>query len=532
MLHAPGEAVLGVMNSKLVTTLATVALGLAPVPAAQADSGRPSLPACRESAHFVIHCTPGTLPDSYLDGAVGDFEEVYARDVVGGGGDNNAGLKAPVPDDDGKTDVYIMQPPDRPTFSGGTVWRDPSHVSGRGQAAFMFMTPDLSRSGFRFRAGHEYMHVLMRGYFGYWGPIYEESLANWAAEHALPDVDPEDNNFHSPELPFDCTKPECGQGYWQWLFFQRQTEDFGDGFMAALFARMAAAPTLAGDFASPALRDELSARTGRPPSEALRARFADYARRVWDPAAWRTTAVSAIYSDFGPPAVDPDLALSIGYPATGPRTATVDHLAAHYAQIKLDSTVPDDDLRVTITPPPGMLAGPDVLVGPPSGPRQDLALAPDGAGGFTRTIPGPLSGTAILPLVNDSDAADGQPFGWHAELLTADARIKVPRQHLRTALKRGLTITITTSKPASVKAWVVVDRSTARRYRLGKRPTRITAIPRKATAAGANKLVLKFSSSARKRLAKAKRVPITVLSTGAFPRGTPIDLDYVTSLKR
>jgi len=520
------------MRRTLATIVAVAAAGLAAVPAAQADSGRPTLPVCRESAHFVIHCAPGSVSGVYLDGAVGDFEEVYARDVAGGGADNNAGLRAPVADDDGKTDVYIMIPPGRPDFRGGTVYRDPSHVSGRGQSAFMFMTPDLDRGGFRFRAGHEFMHVLMRAYFGFYGPIYEESLANWAAEHALPDINAGDNNMRNPELSLDCVTDECGGGYWQWLFFQRQTELFGDGFVTSLLEQSAAAPTLSGDFMSPSLREALNARTGR--GDGMRVQFADYARKVWDPTAWRTTALREIYDLSGTPAADPDLGLWAGFPQTGPRTASVNRLAARYARLNLGEAGSDDDLRVTVQPPAGQVAAPDVLYGPELGARQDLALTPDGAGGFTRTIAGPFGdNTVIVPMVNDSETADGQQFTWHAELIRADAEAKVDRrQHLRTVLKKGLTVKITAGKPVAISVSASVDSSTARKYKLGKRKTRVTALVRKNLGAGTTAVKLKLSSKARKRLAKAKRVPFIVAGTGSFPRGTRVELDWVGSIKR
>ena len=388
---------------RAAATLATAVVGaLALAGAAHAEHiGRPSQAACRTSAHFVIHCDAGTVTGTYLDAAVEDFEEAYSRDVAGAGGDPNAGLAAPVDDGDARTDVYIRIPPGHPDFSGGIVFRDPYHVAGRGQAAYVFLTPDLSLGAFRFRAAHEFMHVLLRGYFGMYGPTFEEGFANWAAENALPDVDPGDSNFSFPWLPLDCTTPECGQGYWQWLFFQRQTEDFGVGFVEALLRRAASSPSFSGNFMLPALRDELAARTGRPAEEALRVRFADYARKVWDPAAWRTSAVQALHERSGPPAVDPELGLYVGFPATGPRSAAVDHLAARYAELHLNETNPDDDLRVTILPPPGLLATPDILFGPSSGPRADLPLAPDGSGAYSAIIKGVdwVTKNAVKPAV-------------------------------------------------------------------------------------------------------------------------------------
>lgn len=509
---------------------ATVVLGSPPVASAE-HAGRPSQPACRSSAHFVIHCD-GNVAASYVDGALADFDEAYSRDIAGGGGEPNAGLAAPTDDGDGRTDVYVMTPPGRPDFEGGTVYRDPYHASGRGQAAYVFMTPGLSRSSFRFRAAHEFMHVVLRGYFGMYGPTLEEGFANWAAEHALPDADPGDNNFRSPELPFDCTTPECGMGYWQWLFIERQSEDFGPGFVEALLRRAAASPSYASNFIVPALREELAARIGRPPEEALRLRFAEYARKVWDPAAWRTTAVASIFRDSGQPAIDPDLYLSGGSPETGMRTATVDHLAARYAQLRFDELGQDDDVRIAIVPPPGQLAAPDALLGP-AGALRSVPLGPDGAGGFAATLSGPLGGNvAIIPLVNDSETADGQQFSWHAETLAADATMTVPKQRLRTVLKRGLALKVTSNRPIALRLAASVDSRTARRYKLGKRRTRISAINRNSLVAGTTTVRLRITSAARKRLARAKRVVVDVGGRGTMPRGTEFPLGWHGSVRR
>lgn len=502
--------------------------------AAQAEHiGRPAQAACRTSAHFVIHCDAGT-PDSGLDAAVADFEDAYSREVTGGGGTPNAGLAPPVNDGDGRTDVYIMVPPGRPDFTGGIVYRDPNHVSGRGQAAYIFMTPGLSPTAFRFRAAHEFMHVLLRGYFGMYGPRWEESFANWGAEQALPDVDPGDNNFGFTERPFDCTAPECGQGYWQWLFLERQSEDFGVGFVEALLRRAAATPSFAGDFMLPALRDELAARTGRPPEEALRLRFADYARSVWDPAAWTSSALRTMFDDSGPPGHGADaLWLTPGFPDTDSRTTTLDHLSAHYVELRLDQTGTEDDVRLTVTPPSGQLAAQDVLVGPALGPRTDVALAPDGTGSYTTTLSGPFAGrTAVLPLVNDSETADAQPFTWRAQLLEATVRMRVDRQRLRTVLKRGLVLKLTSTRPLRISLSASVDARTARRYKLGRRRTRISGIVRRTTQAGARTATLTITSAARRRLAKAKHVPVEVSGTATFPRGTRESLGWRGTLAR
>jgi hypothetical protein len=99
-------------------------------------------------------------------------------------------------------------------------------------------------------------------------------------------------------------------------------------------------------------------------------------------------------------------------------------------------------------------------------------------------------------------------------------------------LKKGLTVKITAGKPVAISVSASVDSSTARKYKLGKRKTRVTALVRKNLGAGTTAVKLKLSSKARKRLAKAKRVPFIVAGTGSFPRGTRVELDWVGSIKR
>lgn len=399
--------------------------------AAAEAAGRPSQPVCRTTAHFEIHCdASGAL----VDVAATSFEEAYGHDVAGGGLSPNAGLRAPVDDGDGKTDVYLMAPPDKPGFSGGIVYRDPSHEDseGIGQAAYVFMTTDLSSSAFRFRAAHEFMHILATAYYGYYGISLEEGLANWAAEFALADVDPLDNNFASPQLPFDCsygTWPEtpggkpCGNGYWQWLFFQRQVEDFGADFIASLMERARADyPT---DIGFPALREELAARTGTAEDIALRSRYASYAKQVWDPWQWQTAAVGKIFDEFGPPLytnepLNPD-------PDTDVINVHLDHLSAYYVRVPLIPGVenPGDAIRISVWQPAEVLTPPQALIGLDEGDksrRQAVGMTATGAGGYTVTIPytaARANRTIVVPLINDTEATDNLEFGYRIQRLTA-----------------------------------------------------------------------------------------------------------------
>jgi hypothetical protein len=494
-------------------------LGLLAAPGAHADSSsRPSQPVCAESAHFVVHCD-GSAPASMPAQAINDFEDAYGRQVAGGGLSPNAGLRAPIPDDDGKTDVYLMAPPSRPEFSGGIVFRDPTHASGGGQAAYVFMTPDLEPDDFRFRAAHEFMHVIQRAYYGQYGTIFDESLANWGAEWALPDINPLDNNFRHPQTPLDCAYGDwagtaCGNGYWQWLFFQRQVEDFGGEFVASLLERGRSHP-LSGNFGPDALREELAARTGLPEDQALRARFADYARKVWDPTAWQTTAVSEIFDRFGTPSAN-EFGLGAATD-TGIQTANVDHLAARYVRVNAAEPRPGDQVRITVAVPDGLLSEPVLLVGGDArSSRQTVPLTQDGAGAYSAVLPfGPLDPTDIvIPLVNDTEDADGLTFSWRAELLRATrAGVTIPRQRLSSVLKKGLRLSVSCPAACSMKLRAVIGRKLAKRLGLARKskgPAVTIGELTKTGRTGDNELRLKFSRKARGALGDVKRLRLGI----------------------
>src|SRR5262249_5013896 len=121
------------------------------------------------------------------------------------------------------------------------------------KSSFVFMAPGMSRSQFRFRAPHEFMHVLQSGYaFTVNGGPLTEGFADWAAAWALPDVYPEDNNFAGDQYPnaahpwtsLDAAVP----GYWQWMFIQDQVQAYGPGFVAGYYDRYAAGRTATNSF--------------------------------------------------------------------------------------------------------------------------------------------------------------------------------------------------------------------------------------------------------------------------------------------
>lgn len=391
---------------------------------------RPTLPAQAGSTHFLVHYDPATVSAEYVTSALADFEESYSRLVAGGGGIPNAGLRSPVNDaprgGDGRTDVYLTAPAWMPpTWSGGmavsdnVAYPDPLVDSG-----FLYMTPNMARKAFRFRSAHEFMHVIQYAYIDTAG-LFTESTANWAAELALPDVEPGDSQFDTPFLPLDCSygnwqSQPCGNGYRQWLFFRWLSEHFGDGFVHRLWTVHATSFQISGT--TPAIdRQILTQAIANEPGDAtLASMYTDYASALWDPTAWITTAVNTLYSQDGPP-VATDAGLSRAAPATGPRTVQVDHLATRYVRIlQADASAPGDRVRVRVTP--GLGAAPPRLLSAtgPGRARSVTMLSATGGGAYEATVSldGASVADVVLPLTNDT-ATDNLTFTYSAELLPA-----------------------------------------------------------------------------------------------------------------
>lgn len=442
MTRRVGKAALALATSATIrrpwlSALAVALLGLATTaqPAqAEHDRSVPSgLTGSVSSAHFVLHYNPSTVPPAstgmtiaqYAQAGSNDFEESYSHLVTGGGGAPNAGLRAPTPDSDSKTDVYLSAPSDRPNFVGGTVYDD-DHGPG---SSYMFMTPGLGRSGFRFRSAHEFMHVIQAAYtFGRGDGIFE-GFANWASELALSDVNPLDNNFNTsggttgtaPWLPLDCSFGQwegrnCGDGYWQWLFVQRQVERYGADFVPGYYERFQS-NTSAG--VATLLDSEIQSQSGD--AATLRGRFGEYARDVWDPTRWQTTAVAEIHDSFGSPA---SFELDRATADSGTQAVTVDHLAARYVHIVNDGgfapSGPDDQVRITASRPAGMVDGGDWIQRQPWGANWVNSVGWQGASGsVTRTFGGDPASVAeiVVPLTNDTTATNDAAFSYRVERL-------------------------------------------------------------------------------------------------------------------
>lgn len=414
----------------VLTTWTLLAMALA-APAVHA--ARPSLPDSRGTAHTLVHFNPAVTPGAEAAAIAADAEEAYSRLVAGAGGAPNAGLRAPLDDGDGRVDYYVSLVPALPDYRGGLTERDPSGACG----SFVWLTPGMSRTSERFRAAHELMHVIQGAYrrtaCSAVGTIWDESTANWAVEWSLPDMDPLDNNFSSnplaitPWLPLDCistwpatgTGQPCGGGYWQWLFFERQVEDYGPDVVTGMYERWHACVspcfTHAVDVAM--LADELTAQSGG--TATLSSRYAQYAWQVWDPGAWTTAAVGAMHAH-------PD----IGHPAATIRTrsslaegavignATVDHLASSYLLVRNRPdgapSGPQDAVRFTMSRPAALPTTWTYLTRA----KGSGAWVPHAAG-LSGAMPfDPVADRELLvPLTNASATLDGASLGYDLRLV-------------------------------------------------------------------------------------------------------------------
>ncbi len=357
-----------VRHRHLVVAAAALLLALG-APAA-ADAARPSLPNSWGSTHFVVHYTQSsTTPLSTAQSVAAYAEEGYSHLVTGGGDPHNAGLRVPINDGDGKTDIYLTTWSGDPSYSGGITIRDTTPP----YANWFILTPDLTLEGMRFRAVHEFMHVIQAAYQpdpgAPIGGMWTESTANWAVSWSLPvDMTPGDSNFYdvatapAPWLPLDCSygtwptvggRP-CGNGYWQWLFMERQVEDYGVDFIGGLLERVKACVTDCTTDTSDRtfLNAEISAQSSGIAT--LSQKYGRYAWQVWDPTAWSTGGLAQLHADVGrPPAARWDRSLLTT--SESGAAYTIDHLATRYVLLENfgdpAASGPNDVLHYRVTRP-------------------------------------------------------------------------------------------------------------------------------------------------------------------------------------
>ena len=87
------------------------------------------------------------------------------------------------------------------------------------------------------------------------------------------------------------------------------------------------------------------------------------------------------------------------------------------------------------------------------------------------------------------------------------ASLKAAKQKLKAVLAKGLAITAACSEPCTLKLQLVVDKRTAKKLKLGKKPTVVGKLTR--SVSGSAKLKVKLTGKAKKRLKRAKSVKLT-----------------------
>lgn len=360
-----------------------------------------------------------SIDQAYAQVAAQAFDEAYSRLVGGAGGTPNAGLRAPVSDGtlggDGRIDVYVVPM----SFATGAAARDDQ--SAEHSSGYVQLNPSVPATGaLRFRAAHELMHVIQFAYAGNRGGMFSESQADWAAEWAMPDVDPLDSRFASPWLPIECVSTwdgeSCGSAYGSWQFVQLLTERWGGDVIDDWLTRIDAAASYTSADERTVLDTLIAAQSGGTSS--LSAAYRDYAERIWDPTAWTTTAIASLYAYVSPAFTDATVSRGATTVSGG---VAVDHLGARYVRARdlgVEPAGPDDRFRITGTGG----AVPAVLVGNRPGGGRTRVPCSGASAAWTCDVPADPATvmSAVLPLINESTASpagDGRAFTWSVQLV-------------------------------------------------------------------------------------------------------------------
>ena len=86
--------------------------------------------------------------------------------------------------------------------------------------------------------------------------------------------------------------------------------------------------------------------------------------------------------------------------------------------------------------------------------------------------------------------------------------MKAAKQKLKAVLAKGLAVTASCSEPCTLRLQLMVDKPTAKKLKLGKKPTVVGTLTR--SLSGTAKLKVKLTGKAKKRLKKAKSVKLTL----------------------
>jgi hypothetical protein len=163
--------------------------------------------------------------------------------------------------------------------------------------------------------------------------------------------------------------------------------------------------------------------------------------------------------------------------------------------------------------------------------------------GGTVTKTGSATGTATPPPPEKTAPPAAQPAAVNDAAITkgldalhggANARQDLPRPPLfamtpvlkvkpKALLKKGVTIATECKRACTIKLELLLSAKDAKRYKLGKKKPVVIATASKAlTAPGKASLTLKLTKAARKRLAKAKKLKLTLRSTATEAGAAPL----------
>ena len=111
--------------------------------------------------------------------------------------------------------------------------------------------------------------------------------------------------------------------------------------------------------------------------------------------------------------------------------------------------------------------------------------------------------------------------------------MSVLKARLKAARTRGVPVRISCSTACKGTVDLRVDKRTAKRLRLGARTTRVGRASFALAASGKRVVRVRFTSRAKRALARARSVTLTVRAVVASPKGTQrVTLSRKATLKR
>jgi len=364
-----------------------------------------------EGPHFVVHYTsaPGdgnAVADADAQLLLTNAENAYGPDTQLMGTD-------PIPDSDGKTDIYVY------ADSVPALGRAHADFAGPTSAGWIQIFPVAVKRAETIT--HEFFHIVQFAIYKLEATWLVEGTARWAT-HVL-DNDPGANfsPTHLPEfdqrpqVPLDCPGTTCDpnardlRGYDRWLFFTYLSDHHGRQIVGEIFRDAAQLAAASGERQHPlqAIDDVLHAH-GTSLSDAY--------------TAFAVANMSGGYAE-------PELKLLTPVPELGVRwlprhaipaqTVSVDHLATKYIRYHevfspRNGNCGSAKLQFTVTLPPGVPTAPAFSA--PGGPARPFTIS-----GTTASAAIPWKSCGLdggeVALPNGSLASDAQPFTITAKVI-------------------------------------------------------------------------------------------------------------------